>query len=84
MFDTALIALITAVPFAFLAGLLRSSVSRAGALGALVERVGTTNVRDALAEALGDPGLELAFWLPDLRRVRRRRRPPRRPRRRAR
>ena len=39
--DTALIALITAVPFAFLAGLLRSSLSRAGALGALMERVGT-------------------------------------------
>jgi hypothetical protein len=65
VFDTALITLITAVPFAFLAGLLRSSVSRAGALGALMERVGTTNVRDALAEALGDPDLEIAFWLPD-------------------
>jgi signal transduction histidine kinase len=63
--DTVLIALITAVPFAFLAGLLRSTVSRAGALGALMERVGTTHVRDALAEALGDPGVELAFWLPD-------------------
>jgi signal transduction histidine kinase len=65
-FDTALIVLITAVPFAFLAGLLRSSVSRAGALGSLMERVGTTNVRDALAEALGDPELSLAFWVPDL------------------
>ena len=65
-FDTALIVLITSVPFAFLAGLLRSSVSRAGALGSLMERVGTTNVRDALAEALGDPELSLAFWVPDL------------------
>ena len=62
--DTVLIGLITAVPFAFLAGLLRSSISRAGALGALMERVGTADVRDALAGALGDPGLELAFWLP--------------------
>jgi signal transduction histidine kinase len=65
-FDTALIVLITSVPFAFLAGLLRSSVSRAGALGSLMERVGTTNVRDALAETLGDPELSLAFWVPDL------------------
>jgi signal transduction histidine kinase len=63
--NTALILLITAVPFAFLAGLMRSSLSRAGALGALVERVGTVNVRDALAEALGDPSLAVAFWLPD-------------------
>src|SRR3954447_18733721 len=65
VFDNALIVLITAVPFAFLAGLLRSSVSRAGALAALMERVGAANVRDALSEALGDPGLELAYWLPD-------------------
>jgi signal transduction histidine kinase len=60
-----LIALITAVPFAFLAGLLRSSLSRAGAVSALVERVGATSVRDALAEALGDRDLALAYWLPD-------------------
>ncbi len=40
-----------------------------------MERVGTADVRDALAGALGDPGLELAFWLPGPRRVRRRRRP---------
>jgi signal transduction histidine kinase len=62
--EFALIALITAVPFAFLAGLLRSSLSRAGAIGALVESVGTTSVRAALAEALGDPQLALAYWLP--------------------
>src|SRR4051794_12468304 len=61
---TVLVALITVVPFAFLVGLMRSSLSRAGALGTLVEHVGTTNVRDALAEALGDPGLSLAYWLP--------------------
>jgi len=60
-----LIALITAVPFAFLAGLLRSSLSRAGAVSALVERVGATSVRDALAEALGDRDLTLAYWLPE-------------------
>jgi signal transduction histidine kinase len=30
----------------------------------LVERFGTVSVRDALAEALGDPELSLAYWLP--------------------
>jgi hypothetical protein len=65
VFDYVLIGLITLVPFAFLTGLLRSSLSRAGAVSALVERVGTTSVRDALAEALGDPRLALAYWLPE-------------------
>ena len=65
--NSLLIAAITALPFAFLIGLLRSSLSRAAAVSALVERVGATTVRDALAEALGDPGLSLAFWLPRLR-----------------
>jgi signal transduction histidine kinase len=59
-----LLATIAAVPFSFLVGLLRSSLSRAGAVSALVERVGTTSVRDALAQALGDPQLTLAYWLP--------------------
>src|SRR4051794_22219766 len=65
VFDYALIALITLVPFAFLLGLLRSNLGRAGAVSALVERVGGTSVRDALAEALGDPQLALAYWLPE-------------------
>jgi signal transduction histidine kinase len=59
-----LITLITAVPFAFLVGLLRSTLSRAGAVSGLVERFGAVSVRDALAEALGDPDLSLAYWLP--------------------
>jgi signal transduction histidine kinase len=63
--DTALLALVAVLPFAFLVGLLRSRLSRAGAVSALVERFGGTSVRDALAEALGDRTLELAFWLPD-------------------
>ena len=61
-----LIALITAVPFAFLAGLMRSTLSRAGAISAMVQRVGGASVRDALAEALGDRDLTLAYWLPRL------------------
>ena len=66
--DSGLIVLITAVPFAFLAGLLRSSLWRAGAVSALLERLGGAGARDALAEALGDATLRLAYWLPDQRR----------------
>jgi signal transduction histidine kinase len=56
------------VPFAFLAGLLRSRVAGAAALRALVARLGERRpgaLRDALADALGDPTLELAYWLDD-------------------
>ena len=63
--DFVLIVLITALPFAFLIGLLRSSLSRAGAVSALFERLGGVSARDALAEALGDDSLALAYWLPD-------------------
>jgi signal transduction histidine kinase len=50
------------VPFAFLAGLLRSRLARAGALSEIVTSTG--DVRGALAAALGDPSLDLAYWLP--------------------
>src|SRR3954452_24375516 len=63
--NSVLIVLITAVPFAFLVGLMRSSLSRAGAVSALFERLGGVSARDALAEALGDSTLALAYWLPD-------------------
>ncbi len=57
------------VPFAFLAGLLRSRVAAAAAMSELVGRLGAGTrrgaLRDALAEALGDPSLELAYWLPE-------------------
>src|SRR5918999_5164667 len=66
--DAVLITLITAVPFAFLLGLMRSSLSRAGAVSALFERLGGAGARDALAEALGDDTLTLAYWLPGQRR----------------
>jgi signal transduction histidine kinase len=68
VFEAALIGLITAVPFAFLVGLMRSSLSRAGAISALFERLGGVGARDALAEALGDDTLTLAYWLPEQRR----------------
>jgi signal transduction histidine kinase len=55
------------VPFAFLAGLLRSRVAGAAAVSELVGRLGRergASLRDELAEALGDPSLELAYWTP--------------------
>jgi signal transduction histidine kinase len=62
-------ATVAAVPFAFLAGLARSHVYRTGAVADLVHRlggrVGGAELRDALARALDEPQLELAFWLPD-------------------
>ena len=53
-----------AVPFAFLGGLLRGRLSRAGAVDALIARLGDErpSVRDLLAETLEDPGLQLAYW----------------------
>jgi signal transduction histidine kinase len=57
------------VPFAFLAGVLRSRVAGAAAIRELVTRLGDprerTGLRDALADALADPSLALAYWLPD-------------------
>jgi signal transduction histidine kinase len=44
---------------------MRSSLSRAGAVSELFERLGGESARDALAEALGDDTLKLAYWLPD-------------------
>ena len=57
------------VPYVFLAGLVRGRWIRGRGLGALVSRLGhspqTRNLRDELAGALGDPSVELAYWLPD-------------------
>jgi signal transduction histidine kinase len=56
-----------AIPFAFLVGLLRTRLHRS-AVADLVVRLSTlatpTQLRDAIAQTLGDPSLELAFWLP--------------------
>ncbi|HSD77025.1 MAG TPA: histidine kinase, partial [Solirubrobacteraceae bacterium] len=56
------------LPYSFLAGLVRSRYSRAGAVGELIERLNdpdrTVELRDALAQALGDPTLQLLFWRP--------------------
>jgi signal transduction histidine kinase len=54
-----------ALPYAFLVGLLRNRWSRAGAVSELVERLGArASLTDTLADAMGDPTLRLAYWLP--------------------
>jgi signal transduction histidine kinase len=61
---------LVAIPFAVLIALLRGRYARAMAVSGLVERVGRAaqhrrGLRDALADALGDPELQLAYWLPE-------------------
>jgi signal transduction histidine kinase len=57
------------VPYLFLAGLLRGRMLRGRGLGSLVRRlgggVGRGELRAGLAEALGDPSVEVAYWLPE-------------------
>ena len=59
------------VPYLFLGALLRARLVQGGAVGALVARLAEApaerNLRDALAEALDDPSLELHYWLPERR-----------------
>jgi hypothetical protein len=67
--DWAYLCAAASMPFAFLVGLLRSRLQRADAVADLVKRLGEApppgKLRDALAEALGDPSLTVAYWLPD-------------------
>jgi signal transduction histidine kinase len=62
-------AAILPLPYAFLASLARSRVTRGDVVSELVTRLGQApaqgEVRDALARALDDPSLELAYWLPE-------------------
>jgi signal transduction histidine kinase len=57
-----------AIPIVFAVGLLRTRLHR-GAVADLVldleAHPGALELRDAVARALGDPSLELGFWLPD-------------------
>jgi signal transduction histidine kinase len=61
-------ATLSLAPLVFLAGLLNARLARS-AVGDLVLELRTdpapTELRDALARALRDPTLELAYWLPD-------------------
>jgi signal transduction histidine kinase len=60
------------VPWLFLGTLVRARVIQSGAVGELIGRLSETphrgELRDALARALGDPSLEVAYWLPEGRR----------------
>ncbi|MEA2335611.1 MAG: hypothetical protein QOG40_2101 [Solirubrobacteraceae bacterium] len=64
----ALFGSIACLPFAFLLGLVRLRFSQAEAISSLVGQLGGSGgrggLRDALAEALGDRTLELAYWVP--------------------
>jgi signal transduction histidine kinase len=67
-FERARVVALALVPFALFAGLLRSRVAGAAAVSELVARLGgerRMSLRDALADALGDPSLTLAYWVPD-------------------
>jgi signal transduction histidine kinase len=59
-------------PFAFLAGLARADLSGSRGVRTLMAELADAperaDLRDALARALGDPALELAFWMPELNR----------------
>jgi signal transduction histidine kinase len=61
--------LFATVPFGFLAGLLRTRLAHGAAVAELVSRLGEApgeeELRAALAEGLGDPGVQLAYWLPE-------------------
>ena len=51
------------MPFAFLFGILRSRLARGSVAGLMVSLEHGRPLRDAIADALGDPSLGLAFWL---------------------
>jgi signal transduction histidine kinase len=66
--DRALELALAAIPVAFLLGLLRTRLARAGVGDLLVELGGPLapgELRDALARALRDPSLTVAYWLPE-------------------
>jgi signal transduction histidine kinase len=56
------------LPWAFLAGLARSRFFRIATVGRLIERLSLDPgaLQDALRVALHDPGLIVAYWLPEL------------------
>jgi signal transduction histidine kinase len=61
--------LVATIPFGFLVGLLRTRLAHGEAVSELVERLGQAPgegpLRAALADALGDPSVALAYWLPE-------------------
>jgi signal transduction histidine kinase len=66
--EWALLGLLIAVPLAVLADMLRARLARSAVGDLVVELSGNpapADLRDALARALHDPSLQLAFWLPE-------------------
>jgi signal transduction histidine kinase len=57
------------VPYLFVAAFVRTRMAQGGAVGDLITTLGAAprpgGLRDAVAEALDDPSLELLFWLPE-------------------
>jgi signal transduction histidine kinase len=57
------------VPYMFVAAFVRTRMAQGGAVGELVTRLGEAprpgGLRDAVADAVDDPSLELLFWLPE-------------------
>jgi signal transduction histidine kinase len=58
-----------AIPVSFLAFLLRTQASGVGAVGDLMATLqsatGRGGLRDAMAQVLRDPSIEIAYWLPE-------------------
>ena len=58
-----------AIPQGFLYGLLRTQIGRSGAVRGLIAEIEASDeperLRAALRRALGDPTLELVYWLPE-------------------
>ncbi len=63
--DLAALASLALMPVAFVAGVLRIRLARAGIADLAIAIDSGTPLRAALADALGDPSLELAYWSPE-------------------
>jgi signal transduction histidine kinase len=62
----AFIATFALFPAAFLAGLVRTHFFHTTTMARLIEQLAADrDLRDSLADALGDPSLDVAYWLPD-------------------
>jgi PAS domain S-box-containing protein len=62
---------VASVPLAFLWGLVRTRLARSSVAGLVLElgqAYDGLSTREALRNALGDPSLQLAYWLPERRR----------------
>ncbi len=60
--ELAALASLALMPVAFVAGVLRVRLARAGIADLAIAIGNGTPLRDALADALGDPSLQLAYW----------------------